>query len=59
LDKNNSLKNLFKMDINEAKQKLAYHEQNKTLLSEVSEYHPSYIIHGEVAKFQLIKDLGM
>ena len=55
----NSLKDLFKLDKNEAKRRLAFHEQNKTLFKEVKKYHPFYISCNEVSKFILMKDLGL
>ena len=55
----NSLKNLFNLDKNEAKKRLAFHEQNKTLTKEIKKHHPFYISFGDVSKFILIKDLGL
>lgn len=55
-----TLENIFDMDKASAVKLLAYHEKNKTLLKQIKLYHPKYLVtNTEVAKFLLIKDLGL
>ena len=60
----NNLKDIFTMtDRKEILRRLAFHERNGTLISELEKHHPKYVTnlggHKEAMSLTLLDDLGI